>query len=274
MKNGHYTLARAGCTLHYWLAGVDGKPLLVFTHGAAVDHRMFDEQVKAFEVDYRVLTWDMRGHGQSRPTGEPFTVAGSVDDLVAILDAVGAKQAIFIGQSTGGYVHQELVFRHPERVAALVMVDCVCITFKLSTMDALLLRMSPALMRLYPYKLLVKQSVEGTSIKPDVRAYLAEVMGSLSKAEFIDIWTGVAKSMHYEPDYRITQPMLIVRGEQDKLGNIAKDAPKWAARDNAQLEIIPDAGHVSNQDNPAFFNQVMLAFLNTAGLEKPDGSPS
>ncbi|MCA0457712.1 MAG: alpha/beta hydrolase [Chloroflexi bacterium] len=261
MNNGHHTLERQGCTLHYCLAGVEGKPLLVFTHGAAVDHRMFDEQVKAFEADFRVLTWDMRGHGQSRPTGEPFTVTGAVTDLLAILDAVGARQAVFIGQSTGGYVHQELVFRQPERVTALVMVDCVCITFKLSAMDALLLRMSPALMRLFPHSQLVKQSVDGTSIKPDVKAYLTEVMGSLSKAEFISIWTGVAKSMHYEPDYRITQPMLIVRGEQDKLGNIAKDAPKWAARDSAVLVVIPDAGHVSNQDNPTFFNRILREFL-------------
>ena len=193
MDNGQHTVTRGGCTLHYWLTGAVGKPLLVFTHGAAVDHRMFDAQVKAFEADYRVLTWDMRGHGQSRPAGEPFTVAGAAADLVAILDAVGAKQAVFIGQSTGGYVHQELVFRHPEQVAALVMVDCVCITFKLSVMDALLLRMSPALMRLFPHAQLVKQSVESTSIKPEVKAYLSEVMGSLSKAEFIDIWTGVAK---------------------------------------------------------------------------------
>ncbi len=258
-------MEREGCTLHYWLAGVEGKPLLVFTHGAVIDHRMFDEQVKAFDADYRVLTWDMRGHGQSRPTDEVFTVAGATADLIAILDEVGAKQAIFIGQSTGGYVHQELVFRHPERVAALVMVDCVCITFKLSMMDTLLLWMSPALMRLFPHSQLVKQSVEGTSIKQNVKAYLNEVMGSLTKDEFIDIWTGVAKSMHYEPDYRITQPMLIIRGEHDKLGNIAKDAPKWAARDNARLEIIPDAGHVSNQDNPTFFNRILREFLDRFG---------
>lgn len=262
MNDAHYTLARGGCTLHYWLSGSEGKPLLVFTHGAVVDHRMFDAQVKAFEADYRVLRWDMRGHGQSRPTGEAFTVAGATADLIAILDEIGVQQAVFIGQSTGGYVHQELVFRHPERVAALVMVDCVCITFKLSAMDSLLLRMSPALMRLFPHSQLIKQSVEGTSIKQDVKAYLTEVMGSLSKSEFIDIWTGVAKSMHAEPDYRITKPMLIVRGEHDKLGNIAKDAPKWAARDNATLVIIPDAGHVSNQDNPTFFNHILREFLH------------
>ena len=71
--------------------------------------------------------------------------------------------------------------------------------------------------------------------------------------------------MHYEPDYRITQPMLIIRGEHDQLGNIAKDAPKWAVRDNTALVVIPDAGHVSNQDNPTFFNRIVREFLDRFG---------
>lgn len=266
LKNGEYTLQRQGCTLHYWLEGTEDRPLVVLTHGATVDHHMFDEQVPVLTNDYRVLTWDIRGHGQSLPMGEAFTVPGAVDDLLAILDAVGAQQAIFVGQSTGGYVHQELVFRHPERVAALVMVDCICITFKLSKMDSFLLGLTPALLRLYPYKMLVKQSVEGTSIKPAVREYLTRVMSAMAKDDFVAVLSGAANSIHYEPDYHIDKPMLIVRGEQDKLGNIAKDAPIWAARDHAKLVIIPDAGHASNQDNPTVFNRRLLDFLQSLTL--------
>ncbi len=265
ITNGTYTLERQGCKLHFWLSGVEGKPLIVFTHGATVDHHMFGDQLPAVEADYRVLTWDMRGHGASRPMGEAFTAAGSVDDLIAILDFAGADKAIFAGQSTGGYVQQELVFRHPERVAALVMIDCICITFKLSGMDKFLLGLTPALLRMYPYRMLVKQSVEATSIKPAVREYLRRVMSAMSKNDFVTILTGAANSVHYEPDYHIDKPMLIVRGEHDKLGNIAKDAPVWAARDKALLVIIPNAGHASNQDNPAFFNRVMVEFLKQVG---------
>ncbi len=94
-----------------------------------------------------------------------------------------------------------------------------------------------------------------------------QMVSVLSQAEFISIMTGAAKCIHYEPNYHIDKPMLIVRGDQDKLGNIAKDAPVWAARDKAKLVIIPDAGHGSNQDNPAFFNTVMLEFLGSLKLE-------
>ncbi len=268
IANGIYTLERRGCKLHFWLSGMEGKPLLVFTHGATIDHQMFDEQLPALSGDYRILTWDMRGHGASSPMGEPFTVAAAMDDLVAILDFVGGQQAVFVGQSTGGYVQQELVFRQPERVAALVMVDCICITFKLSKMDSILLGLAPALMRMYPYKTLVKQSVDASSIKPAVREDLMRVVSAIPREDFMSIMSGAAQCIHYEPNYRIDKPMLIIRGEQDKLGNIAKDAPVWAARDHAKLVIIPDAGHVSNQDNPTFFNRVMVDFLTSLSLDR------
>jgi 3-oxoadipate enol-lactonase len=259
-----HVIERNGCPLHYWLSGSADKPLVVLTHGATLDHRMFDEQLPSLANDYRVLTWDMRGHGLSRPMPEKFTVPGAVDYLLAILDQIGVQRTIFAGQSTGGYVVQEMVFRHPERVIALVMIDCICITLKVSALDSFLLKLTVPLLKMYPYGTLIKQSVEGSSIKPVVKDYLKQVMGSLSRDAYITIWAGVANCLHYEPDYKITQPMLLVHGDHDKLGNIARDAGKWAAREaNCTFAIIPNAGHCSNQDNPAFFNKVLLDFLKT-----------
>lgn len=256
-------LQRNGCPLHYWVSGKEGAPLIVLTHGATLDHRMFDAQLAVLEPHYRVLTWDMRGHGLSQPMGEAFTVPGAVEDLLAILAEIQADKAIFVGQSTGGYVVQELVFQHPDRVTALVMIDCTCITFKMSPVERLTLASTPYLFPLYPYDLLKKQTAQGSSIKPEVQAYIAEAIGSISKRDFITIWTGVANCLHDEPGYSIQQPLLLVQGDHDKLGNIAKIMPLWAARDpQSQFVLIPDAGHCSNQDNPAFFNQMLLDFLS------------
>ena len=58
--------------------------------------------------------------------------------------------------------------------------------------------------------------------------------------------------------------MLITHGDRDNTGNIKKDAPKWRARDpQSEYIVIPGAGHNANQDNPAFFNRVLLGFLET-----------
>ncbi|HEX7974733.1 MAG TPA: alpha/beta hydrolase [Anaerolineales bacterium] len=258
-----HVLNRAGCPLHYWLYGREGSPMVILTHGATADQRMFAEQVPLLAQEYRVLTWDVRGHGQSRPLGESFSVALAVEDLLAILDEVGCRQAVLAGQSMGTYIGQEFVFRHPERVLALVVVGGTCVTLnKLSFADSLALYSTPLMFSVYPYNSLRKAFAKASSIRSDVQDYLFQASGQIPKRDFINIWTGMLSCLHYEPGYRIQQPLLITHGEYDKTGNIKKIAPQWAERDRARYVVIPDASHCANQDNPEFFNRLLLEFLH------------
>jgi pimeloyl-ACP methyl ester carboxylesterase len=189
-----------------------------------------------------------------------------VDDLLAILDQEKIDKAIHAGQSTGTYIIQELVFRHPERVEALIVIDGTCITISISRIEQLLLKSAPLALRLYPFETMKKQSSEGSSIKKDVQQYIYDEMTKIGRDDVINIMSGVVKCAHGEPGYTIAQPILLVHGDQDKLGNIAKIAPVWAKRDpKVAYEVIPNAGHNSNQDNSEVFNQVMLEFLKTSG---------
>ncbi len=255
-------LERKGCPLHYWLSGKQDRPLVVFTHGALVDHHTFVPQIPVVAQHYRVLTWDVRGHGQSQPMGVPFTVREAVEDLVALLDVLGEQQAILVGQSMGGNIAQEMLFLHPERVIALVALDSTCNTLKLSALERALLRLARPLFHLYPYELLKKQSAQQSAVKPEVRQYVYEAMSQLSKDAFITIMMGTSLCLHYEPGYTITQPLLLLRGEHDQLGNIKTAMPRWAARDaQSQYVVVPGAGHCSNQDNAEFVNTLLLDFL-------------
>jgi pimeloyl-ACP methyl ester carboxylesterase len=65
-------LERRGCPLHYWTGGDEGQPWAVFTHGLCADHRSWSYQVALSGQKYRVLSYDVRGHGLSRPMGDPF----------------------------------------------------------------------------------------------------------------------------------------------------------------------------------------------------------
>ncbi len=71
------------------------------------------------------VVWDMRGHGRSDSPEDPaaYSVGTSLDAMLAILDDVGAERAVLVGHSLGGYLSLELAIAHPERVAALVLVD-------------------------------------------------------------------------------------------------------------------------------------------------------
>lgn len=256
-------LERAGSKIHYWTAGPDDAPLVAFTPGATMDHRMFDAQVgPVLGAGYRVLTWDPRGHGLSKPIGLDLTVRSAAEDLLALLDIVGADRAALVGQSFGGNVAQELVFSHPERVGALVVIGCTCNTLMPSRMGLLALELSPLVFRLWPYGDLKKRVANAVSEKPEVREYARDAVGLVSRKEFLTIWRAVADALHDEPGYRIDHPLLITHGERDRLGNIAAIAPAWTARDpNSRRVEIPAAGHNANQDNPAFFNQLLLDFL-------------
>jgi len=257
-----FVLERKGCPLHYWVGGPEGAPLVVFTHGACVDHRSFREQVPLVADSYRVLTWDVRGHGLSRPMGEPFSVPLAVEDLLAIMDQLGYEGAAYVGNSNGTYIQQELVFRYPQRVRALVMADGTCTTWKHTKFELWLLRASPGLMKLYPFESLKKFGLPYMSAQKDVQDYIYEAYSLLTKKDYLLITAAAFTSLHYEPGYQITQPMLLVHGEDDRTGDIKKIAPLWAAREaNCQYVVIPNASHMAMMDNPVFFNRLLLDFL-------------
>ena len=62
-----HVLERQCAPLHFWIEGPEDRPLVICIHGATIDHRMFAAQISALTPKYRVLTWDVRGHGRSRP---------------------------------------------------------------------------------------------------------------------------------------------------------------------------------------------------------------
>ena len=265
-------LERTGCPIHYWLSGPKDAPLVVFSHGATMDHRMFDVQVPAVAERYRVLTWDMRGHGRSRPLGdigEGLLMRDLVEDLVALIDHLEYDQAILVGQSLGGHLAQDVVFFYPERVAALVTVGASCSTIEQPKLGRLALNLSPIMFKLWPEHNLREQIARNTAVTPDAQAYAYEATRQLTKEDFMKVWNAVTNLLHHEPGYRVEHPLLITHGDQDDVGNIKKISPKWAERDpKSRYVVIPAAGHNANHDNPEFFNKVMLEFLGEYASEE------
>jgi len=256
-------IIREGCTLHFWLSGPVERPLVVFTHGAGIDHREWESTLPVVANEYRVLCWDVRGHGQSRPTGSPFTLARATDDLLALLDAVGEQQAVLVGHSMGGNISQEAIFRAPGRVRAAVLLGCTCNTQKLSLLERAIVPLVDPLLKMYPYKLLLRQSANLYSEHPEVRAYLYEAFGQMSPADFKAVVPQLFRDLHEESGYQIPVPFLLLHGEHDSSGNIRALAPAWArAEPRCEYKVIPDAGHVANMDNPEVFNRLLLDFLH------------
>jgi 3-oxoadipate enol-lactonase len=97
-------------------------PTIVLSHGFLMDHEMFAPQVSALRDEFRVITWDERGHGQT-PAGEPFTYWDSAADVLSILDYFEIERAVLGGMSQGGFLSLRAALIAPDRVKALVLID-------------------------------------------------------------------------------------------------------------------------------------------------------
>ncbi|MGD0879602.1 MAG: alpha/beta hydrolase [Anaerolineales bacterium] len=261
MNFSESVIERNGCPIHYWTGGKADTPLVVFTHGATVDHHEWEATLPVVAERFQVLAWDVRGYGLSRPGTFDFIEARA--DLLALLDTLGVQKAILVGHSMGGNLGQEVVFHHPERVQALVMLDCTWNFQHLSSLDKFWLGLAAPIFKLYPFKTLINQSLAVTAISQESRELLRKSMQILSKEDYIHIFMQTAHCLHYEPDFKIDKPMLMIVGDQDKTGNIRKVMPLWADHDGAELVVIPHAMHAANLDQPELFHKHLLEFLRS-----------
>jgi pimeloyl-ACP methyl ester carboxylesterase len=252
-------LERNGCPIHYWTGGKTGAPLVVFTHGATIDHREWAATLPLVGEHFRSLAWDMRGHGLSRPA--IFHLEQAVADLLAVLDKLEVREAIFVGHSMGGNLHQEFAFLHPERVKALVMLDCTWNFMQLSASDRFWLKAAGPIFKLYPYKTLIDQSVAVSATSKESQQVLRKSMQILSKTEYVQVLMDATQCLRYDPGYRITQPLLLMMGDKEATGNIRKAMPLWALHEGVDLVVIPNAKHCANLDQPEIFHRHLLEFL-------------
>ncbi|MGI9052445.1 MAG: alpha/beta fold hydrolase [Ilumatobacteraceae bacterium] len=103
-------------------SGGDG-PVVILAHGFLMDRSMFDPQVEALADDYRMITWDERGFGQTEFDSQPFTYWDSAKDLLGLMDHRGVDRAVVGGMSQGGFVSLRAALLAPERVRGLILLD-------------------------------------------------------------------------------------------------------------------------------------------------------
>jgi pimeloyl-ACP methyl ester carboxylesterase len=247
--------------VHYWVGGV-GEECIIFTHGATMDHGLFQYQTAFFAERYRLLVWDVPGHGRSRPY-EQFSLEQAAEVLVGMLDAENIWKVHLVGQSMGGYISQIVARDHHERVISLTAVDSSPMQPSYySALDTWLLSITPSLLRLYPYQTLIKTIANGIALQERSRAYALETLQTYSKSEVAAIMDVVYQGVKsYGYDSALSVPILIVVGEADRTGKVQTYCRQWAQRERRPLQMIAGASHNANMDNPEAFNRVLDSFL-------------
>ena len=249
---------RNGVKIHYEVYG-DG-PALILTHGYSSTSAMWEGQIEALSKHHKLVLWDMRGHGKSDYPADPnaYSEALTIGDIAALLDQIGTRRAIVGGLSLGGYMSLAFYRTHPERVAALLIIDTGPGFKKDEARTAWNKRAHETAERFERDGLSVLKSLsrERSSVTHrDARGLALAARGMLTQRD--------ASVMEVLPE--IAVPSLIVVG--------ADDTPFLAASDymaakipGAKKVVIPSAGHAVNIDQPQAFIDAVLPFLG--GLSK------
>lgn len=247
-------LDRTGTRIYYQVTGSPGRqPPLLLSHGYGASSDMWRPNLAALAADRQVITWDMRGHGRSDSPDDPeqYSHAACVADMAALLDAAGAERAVLGGLSLGGFVSLAFVLEHPHRVDAIVLCDT-----------------GPGFRSDQARQQWNERAVK-TAARLERDGLVA--LGGSAEAQYGHRSARglalAARGMLAQQDGRVIEalasvkvPVLVLAGARDEAflpaaGYLTAKIP------NAVRVVVPDAGHMSNVDQPGQFNQSVLAFL-------------
>lgn len=240
---------------------------VVFLHAFPLNLEMWAPQVEAFQRDYRVVRLDWRGFGGSAPPDSTLAMDLLADDVRALLEHLGVRRPVVVGLSMGGYAAFAFYRKYRDHVRALVLADTR------STADTEEGRKARAAsitvareqgVAAVADQMLPKLLGEKTQRdKPELVRRVREMILSSSVEGIVHALEGLASRPDSTPLlHEISCPTLILAGADDIL-TPPSDARAMAERiRGAQVEIIPDAGHLSNLEQAAPFNAALLRFLN------------
>ncbi len=243
-------------------------PILVLLHGFPLSREMWVGQVESLGGLCRVITPDLRGHGQSDSPDGAYTMDEMADDVVELLDGLEIKQPVLLGGlSMGGYVALSLVLRYPDRVRGLILSDTRAAA---DTPEAAQGREDTArdVLRESSARRMIETMVPRLFSKltrekqpQRVEAMLAIMEGTSPKGI-----AGALRGMAIRPDRRgdlklIKVPTLVLVGEDDVISPPAEAREIAKSIANARLEIIPGAGHLAPYENPTPTNTAIIRFL-------------
>jgi 3-oxoadipate enol-lactonase len=259
-----------GVNLHYVLTGKAAGHPVIFVHGFPFSLGMWQGQIDAVAAEgFRAVAYDIRGHGMSDVGDGQYTIESHVDDLFALLDHLKLSSLAIVGLSMGGYITLRALEREPGRFAAAVLCDT---RSEADTDEGRIRRAasaravkksgSTAYAADYVKLMFTQESFsDNPAAVESIRQIIAHtpplsIAGTLiALAARTDTTRSLAS---------ISVPTLILVGERDAVTPPDSSQSMQAKIPGAELHIVPGAAHMSNLENPAYFNEKLVTFLKRA----------
>lgn len=254
-----------GIEQNFEVSGTEGKPWITFSHALCNNLTLWDDQAELLKDDFRILRYDHRGLGQTEAPEGPYSFPMLIEDALALLDHVGVERTHWCGLSIGGMMGYGLAQQHGRRLLSLIACD--------SRPDA-----PPDYQAYFQHRIdvaaaegmegLVESTVERWFTPKSVAANIPVLEKVRAMIRSTDT-TGHAgccealKTLAFGSKLgEIKVPTLILGGAEDMGAPVAALAEAAKAIPGAKHVIIPEAGHISNLENPTAFNAALKEFLD------------
>ncbi len=253
-----------GIQINYQLSGKEDEPVVVLSHSLGSSLAMWDPQMELLEARYKVLRYDIRGHGGSDAPEGAYTLDQLGGDAIGLLDALGIDVAHWVGLSMGGMIGQYLALNYADRLRSLALCDTAAIIPD-DAQPVWQERMDMA--RDKGMQALVQETVKRWFTLPYLgknpggvelirKHFLATpVLGYIGCSEAIRV-------LNYLEDLSdIKIPTIIMVGEDDPGTPVAASEAMHERIPDSRLVVLHSAAHLSNIEQAEAFNSSLMGFL-------------
>jgi 3-oxoadipate enol-lactonase len=262
-----YSAQVNGHRLSFASEGAENAPVVVLSHTLATAAEVWGYQLPILRHRFRVILYDVRGHGESEATGDSYSLEELAMDVIKLLDYLSIERAAFVGASLGGMIGQVLALTAPDRLSALVLCstgskadqamqanfDERIETVRRKGMES---QVQPTLGRWF--------SLDFLQSAPRTAAWIADLIRATPLNGFVGCCRALQKLDVIEQLKEIKIPTLVVPGEKDQ-GFPPSVAQAIRERiEGSKLEILRGAAHLGLVEHAHRFNEILMPFLATA----------
>ena len=253
-------------TVSYNDYGPENAPVIIFIHGFPFNKSMWDDQIDLLKDNYRVVAYDIRGHGNSDAGTDDFFIELFVKDLLRFMAKLGIEKSILCGLSLGGYIALNAVLKNPDRFDGLILNDTQCIAdtqeIKENRCTAIIRIMKDGVEQYADEIIKNLFASESFAEKKNIIDAVKEMIINTPKQSLCNTLHALAERKDTcEQLQEIKIPVLIMVGKEDKITPIAAAQQMHEKIRGSKLKVIQHAGHIINLENPIAFGKRLVKFL-------------
>ncbi|MCG7590536.1 MULTISPECIES: alpha/beta fold hydrolase [Halomonadaceae] len=247
----------------YRLLGAEGNPLVVLAHPLGMSQAVWDDVIPALLPRYRVLTWDLPGHGASQAvSGDRIAPADLAAEALALVDLAGAQRFHFAGTSIGGVVGQQLIAEHADRLLSATLTNTGAVIGNPDLWNTRAGRVRQEGLAAMSEEIVPRWFAKAAfEASPALKAGWCTQMGRGDDESYAQLCEMLGRDTFTGKLSGKSTKVQLFGGSEDMATPPATLDALATELDGAPLEIFDGVGHVPSVEAPALFAEKLLAVL-------------